>query len=55
MFENTNKLQNILNKVKQDKTIVDVKMNISSYDKVVQIETNNDSHVFGFYRKETRK
>ena len=45
MFENTNKLQNILNKVKQDKTIVDVKMNISAYDKVVQIVTNNDSHV----------
>ena len=30
MFENTNKVQNILNKVKQDKTIVDVKMNISA-------------------------
>ena len=51
MFENTNKLQNILNKIKQDKTyqndkaIVDVKMDISSYDKVVQIVTHNDSHV----------
>ena len=53
MFENTNKFQILLNKIKHDKnnpvkndTVTpDVKTNISAYDKVVKIVTNNDSHV----------
>ena len=53
MFENTSKIQNILNKikhdnnnpVKNDKAIPDVKTTVSAYDRVVQIVTNNESHV----------
>ena len=53
MFENTSKIQNILNKikhdnnnpVKNDKAIPDVKTTVSAYDRVVKIVTNNESHV----------
>ena len=53
MFSNTNNFQILLNKikhdknnpVKNDKVTPDVKTNISAYDKVVKIVTNNDSHV----------
>ena len=52
MFENTSKIQNILNKIKHDnnnpikndKAIPDVKTTVSAYDRVVQIVTNNKSH-----------
>ena len=53
MFENTNKFQTLLNEtkhdknnpVKNDKAIPDVKTTVSPYDRVVQIVTNNESHV----------
>ena len=53
MFSDTNKFQSFLNKikhdknnpVKNDKAIPDVKTTVPAYDKVVQIVTNNESHV----------
>ena len=53
MFDNTSKFQNLLNKIKHDKNnpikndkaIPDVKTTVSAYDRVVQIVTNNESHV----------